>query len=231
MYDNAICILKKLNDNGFESYIVGGYPRDKYLGIMSTDIDICTSATPHDVASLFSDVDITNSSYGSVRIKYNGYVYEVTTFRCDKSMMDGNRYYDVIYVDTLKEDLFRRDFVINTLCIDYNGEYVDCLGAIHDIENRLIHTVKDASVSFKEDPLRMLRAIRFSTVLSFDLCDEICNAIYEFKENLTKLSKTRIKKELDIIYNSPNYMSGILLLKRFGIDKVLQLSLDWIVYW
>ena len=222
MYDSAIKILRLITEAGFEAYIVGGYPRDKYLGIISTDIDICTSATPSDIEELFSNVDTTYSKYGSVRLEYSGYLYEVTTFRKDKALMDGNRYYEVEYACSLEEDLKRRDFIINTLCIDYNGNYVDYLEARNDMDKKVIRTVKVASISFREDPLRILRAIRFCAILSFDLSDDLCDAINELKYNLTKLSKTRVQKELTLILESN---TGVNILKKFEIDKLLNIDL------
>lgn len=230
MYENALEILKVLNDNGYEAYIVGGYPRNTYLGIASTDIDICTNATPTDIASIFSDVDMSNSSYGAVHLTYHGFLYEITTFRRDKAMLDGNRSYSVEYINSLEEDLYRRDFVMNTLCMNKEGQYIDYLRAIKDIDARVIRTVKDASVSFKEDPFRMLRAIRFSTVLSFSLSDEICSALLSTKTLLSKLSFQRYKNELDLIFSNRNCMMGLSYLKKFGMDEILSLKYDGVVY-
>lgn len=230
MYENAIEVLNLLSIHGFDAYIVGGYPRDKYLGKESIDIDICTSATPSDISSLFFDVDMSYSSYGAVRLAYRGYSYEITTFRRDKAMLNGNRSYSIEYVDSLEEDLLRRDFVMNTLCINKNGEYVDLLGAILDIDQKIIRTVKNSSISFREDPLRMLRAIRFSTTLSFSLSEEICSALSSTKEFLLQLSLYRCKKELDLIFSSKDCMMGISYLQKFAIDKVLLLELDNVTY-
>ena len=101
MYEKAIKILQILNDKGFSAYIVGGYPRDKYLGIESNYIDICTNAKPNDICSVFSDVDVANASYGSVRLSYEGYKYEITTFRKDNAMLNGERSYSGDFVENL----------------------------------------------------------------------------------------------------------------------------------
>lgn len=230
MYEKAIEVLRRLNDNGFDAYIVGGYPRDKYLGIVGTDIDICTSATPDDIVCLFPDVDMANSLYGNICLGYEGYVYEITTFRRDKAMLDGNRSYAVEYINSLEEDLLRRDFVMNTLCIDKDGNYVDCLGAITDIDDRMIRTVKDASISFQEDPLRMLRAIRFSTILGFSLSEDICSSLCSMGKLLSNLSFERYKRELDLIFSSVHCMTGISYLKKYEINSYLSLELNDIVY-
>lgn len=226
MYEKAIEILKRLNDNGYEAYIVGGYPRNHYLGFDSTDIDICTSAMPNDILSLFSNVDMSYSSYGVVRLIYGDFSYEVTTFRNDKTTLDGNRSYPVQFVNCLEDDLLRRDFVMNTLCINQHSQYVDYLGAIQDIDNKVIKTVKDSSISFREDPLRILRAIRFSVVLDFTLSEDICYALPTCCEYLSKLSFYQIKKELNLIFSSQNCMKGISYLKEFHMANYLGFSID-----
>jgi len=230
MYECAIEVLNKLCLAGFDAYIVGGYPRNKYLGIDSKDIDICTSATPDDLLSIFSDVDVKYSVYGSVRLKYKEYIYEVTTFRVDKAIVDGNRYYDVEYIGNLEDDLLRRDFIINTLCIDKNGNYVDYLGARKDLDNKVVRTVKDAFVSFGEDPLRMLRAIRFATTLSFSLSSDIINALNGTKSYLSNLSFYHIKHELDLIFKSENVMNGVNYLLNLEIDKYININLSNVKY-
>lgn len=230
MYETAIQVLKKLNDNGFKAYIVGGYPRNHYLGISSTDIDICTNATPIEISSLFYNVNMSNASYGAVSLTYGNFCYEITTFRKDKAMLNGDRFYSVEYVNTLDEDLCRRDFVMNTLCIDKDGNYVDCLGAIKDIDNKMIQTVKEASLSFREDPLRILRAIRFSTTLSFSIANEVYSSIISSKELISRLSLNRIKDELDLIFSNHNCMVGISYLRQFEMENVLSLGLDNISY-
>ena len=230
MYESAIKILQILNDKGFSAYIVGGYPRDKYLGIDSNDIDICTNAKPDDICSVFSAVDMTNVFYGSIRLSYESYKYEITTFRKDNAMLNGERSYSVEFVENLEDDLIRRDFIMNTLCIDKDGNYVDYLGAINDIDKKIIRTVKDPSISFEEDPLRMLRAIRFSTTLSFSLSEEIIISIYVMKQYLSKLSFYYRKKELDLIFSNKNCMHGISCLKKYDFDEILSLDFNNVSY-
>lgn len=229
MYKDALLILNKLHENGFESYIVGGYARDKYLGLASSDVDICTSAKTDDILNIFDDVKV-NEKYGTSILTYNDNKYEITTFRHDHYTFDGSHQYPVSFVSTLDEDLKRRDFIINTLCIDYSGNYIDKMGAIKDIDDRIIKCVKEPVISFKEDPLRILRAIRFATILSFNLSFDVERAIDECSLLLSNLSFDRIKRELDLIFSSVNVMKGIDLLKKFNLDKFLYLSLDNITY-
>lgn len=229
MYKDALLILNKLYISGFDSYIVGGYARDKYLGFESSDIDICTSAKSDDILRIFDDVKV-NKKYGTSILTYNGCKYEITTFRQDHYTFDGSHQYPVSFVSTLDDDLKRRDFIMNTLCIDYNGNYIDKMNAIDDINNRIIRCVKDPFISFQEDPLRILRAIRFATTLSFYLSSDIQMAINKCSYLISNLSFDRIKKELDLIFSSNNVMSGIDLLRMFNLDKVLYLNLDNITY-
>lgn len=194
MYELALLLLKKINDLGYVAYIVGGYPRDKYLNIESFDIDICTNMKP-DMLKKYFNVTRDND-YASVIIDNK---FEVTTFRRDT--YDNSRYPKIEYVNSLEEDLERRDFIINTLCIDYKGNYIDKLGAIKDIENKIIRTVKNSNNSFKEDPLRIVRALRFKIDLNFKLNSDIINSINEFSYLLDTISKTRLEKEIEKSHN------------------------------
>lgn len=194
MYELALLLLKKINDLGYVAYIVGGYPRDKYLNIESFDIDICTNMKPDMLKEYFNVTR--DNGYGSVIIDNK---FEVTTFRRDT--YDNSRYPKIEYVNSLEEDLERRDFIINTLCIDYKGNYIDKLGAIKDIENKIIRTVKNSNDIFKEDPLRIVRALRFKIDLNFKLNSDIINSINEFSYLLDTISKTRLEKEIEKSHN------------------------------
>lgn len=196
MYKNALEILSIIKDNNCDAYIVGGYPRDRYLGIKSFDIDICTNMDLILLGSLF-DVVKDNSKFGNLIINYKGNLYEITKFR--KDIYTDSRYPKIKYVDTLSEDLKRRDFIMNTLCIDYKGNYVDLMSARKDIDNKVINTVKSADISFKEDPLRMLRALRFASNYNMKLSNEILNSIDKNKLLLNNISKKNKKKELSKI--------------------------------
>ena len=134
MYEAALNILNKLDKLGYESYIVGGFARDLYLKINSSDIDICTSATPDIIKNLFFVIK-DNSKFGSVIIEFEQYNFEITTLRKDEYI--NNRFPKITFVNSLKEDLQRRDFIINTLCIDKDGNFVDLMKAINDIDNNI----------------------------------------------------------------------------------------------
>lgn len=230
MYKVANSILKKLEANGYKAYIVGGYPRDKYLEKESFDIDICTNAKPLEIESLFDVVDTKNAMYGCVHVYLDSYIFEITTFRRELEYTDGRHVSSFEYVDRLEEDLSRRDFVINTLCIDSCGEFVDLYGAIDDINNMVIRSVGNSFQKFNDDYLRILRAIRFSTVLDFKLDVEVENAINILKDKVSLLSSFRKKDELDKIFQSSNVLNGISLLKKFSMDLILELDLSNVSY-
>lgn len=223
MYDVALKVLKELNDNGYKAYIVGGYVRDTLLDIESNDIDITTNATPKQIMELFNDSCLPNEDYGSVIIEKKGYRFEITTFRKEIGYNDNRHPAEVKYIDELYPDLLRRDFVINTICMDSNGDIVDYLNGREDLENKVIRTVDDAYKSFNDDALRILRAIRFATILDFKLSDEVVDAIKKTKDLVRNLSYYRKKSELDKIFTSSNRKLGVSLLLEFGLDEVLEL--------
>ena len=226
MYKRGIEILKSLNKNNYEAYIIGGYPRDRYLNIDSNDIDICTSATPDDLIKIFPNADYTYKKYGNVNIDS----IQLTTYR--KDSYNNNRYpVDIIYVDTLKEDLKRRDFIINTLCIDSSGNYIDLLNAKDDIDNKIIRMVGNSYDKIIEDPLRILRAVRFASILDFKLDDNLICAIKKYGYLVKTISYKRKKKELDKIFNNQNKKIGIKLILEYNLDEYLEIyNLDKIDY-
>ena len=192
--------MKLIEKNGFKVYIVGGYVRDIYLSIESTDIDMCTSAKPKDLVKIFKSNIIIDEKYGSTKLTYKNYCFDITTFRKDIKYKDNRRPSEIEYVDDLKEDLNRRDFTINTICMDKDGNIIDLLNGISDLERKVIKTVADANKSFQDDGLRILRAIRFATVLNFELSSKVELAIDNNKDLLKNLSYERKKYELDHIF-------------------------------
>jgi len=172
MNETALKILKKINSNGFVSYLVGGYPRDLYLGKESIDYDICTNATPKELKEIFGESVLPAEQYGSVTLMYHNTRFEITTFRKDIKYINNRKPVEIEYVDNLLDDLKRRDFTMNTMCIDSNGNLIDLLNGKEDINDRIIRTVGNAELKIYEDSLRIHRAIRFATILNFKLDDD-----------------------------------------------------------
>ena len=224
MLNTALNILKLIEDNSYEAYIVGGSVRDYLMGKKSNDVDITTDARPKDLIKIFPNANFANALYGSVVVYFNGIRCEITTYRSEGSYLD-NRHPDVVnYVDDLKIDLKRRDFTINTICMDKDGNIVDLLNSKSDIDNKIIKMVIEPLESFKIDSLRILRAIRFATTLDFELALDVKEAIMQSKYLLKDLSINRKKSELDKIFSSPNIEKGIKLIKELDLIDVLYLD-------
>ena len=224
MLETALKVLNIIEDNSYEAYIVGGFVRDYVMGIKSNDVDITTNARPKDLIKIFPNANIDNEVYGSVTVYLNNIRFEITTYRDDGNYLD-NRHPDTInYVNDLKTDLKRRDFTINTICMDKALNIVDLLSCKSDIDKKIIKTVINPLESFKIDSLRILRAIRFATTLDFELAKEVKEAIIQSKYLLKDLSINRKKEELDKIFSSPNIEKGIMLIKELGLIDVLFLE-------
>lgn len=224
MYHAAIEILKKINEAGFKAYVVGGYARDLYLNRHSIDVDICTEATPKELKEIFGDIMLPNIQYGSVTIIHKKIRFEITTFRKDLKYENNRLPVKVKYIHSLVDDLQRRDFTINTLCLDADGEILDFLNAKKDLDNKVIKMVGSPKKKLKEDSLRILRAIRFATILNFSLDNELKKYIRQYGYLLRKLSYYRKKEELEKIFTSPNAKYGIELLKDLDLVEHLELK-------
>ncbi len=223
MLKQALKILSKIEENGFKAYIVGGFVRDYTLGITSPDVDIATSATPQQIMGIFKNSVLPKEEYGSVTLYIKNDRFEITTFRREITYINNRKPIEIEYIDDLLEDLQRRDFRMNTLCMDKNGQILDYFNGKEDIKNKVINTVGDSDSKFSQDCLRILRAIRFATILNFTLSDEVKSAIIKNKSLLKTLSYSRKKQELDKIFSSVNSNYGVSLLLELGLDKELEI--------
>lgn len=224
MLNTALKFLETIEKNGFSAYIVGGFVRDYVLGIESNDIDVCTNARPSDIKRIFANSCLPAEDYGSVTVYIKKVRFEVTTFRRENIYENNRRPVDFEYIDDLLEDLKRRDFTINTLCMNKDKEIIDLLDGKKDITNKQIDTVGDSYYKFSQDALRILRAIRFATILDFKLSDNVKEAIKKTKHLLKNLSYERKKEELNKIFSSKHVRYGITLLIELGLDKELELD-------
>lgn len=223
MLETAFKLLKEITTHSYQAYIVGGFVRDYLLGIESNDIDIATDATPKQLKEIFEDSCVPAEDYGAVTVIMKGIRFEITTFRKEIEYSNHRKPVEIEYIHDLKEDLSRRDFTINTLCMNEEGKILDYLGGKEDIVSKIIRTTGNPSHKFEEDCLRILRAIRFATILNFSLDETIKQAILETKYLLKDLSYNRKKMELDKIFTSPNYQKGIKLLLELGLDQELEI--------
>lgn len=200
----AARILKVLEANGYEAYVVGGCVRDSLLGKQPHDWDITTSALPLQVKALFSRTIDTGLKHGTVTIPSGREAYEVTTYRIDGEYLDGRHPSEVTFTASLREDLKRRDFTINAMAYNEKDGLQDFFDGISDLENQRIRAVGDPRKRFEEDALRILRAVRFSAQLGYTVEEETLRAMRTLAPTLARISAERIAAELEKILVSPH---------------------------
>lgn len=220
-------VLEKIESFGYQAYLIGGYTRDFLLEKDNDDYDICTSAKREDLEEIF-DMPLVEH-YGSIVLIFKDLRFEITTFR-KEFKYEGVRTPNVEYTNSLEEDIKRRDFTINTICMDSKGDIIDFLDGQGDLEKKVIRCVGSVDKKMKEDPLRILRAIRFACVLKFDLEDELSNFIMNNAYLIEDLSYFRKKQELDKIFKSSNCIYGLSLLKKYHLLRYLGLKAGIVKY-
>lgn len=195
---NTEYLLDKLASAGFSAYVVGGAVRDRLCGRAVSDFDIATSALPEETKAVFSSYVVieTGLKHGTVTVVIDHRPYEITTYRVESEYTDSRRPDSVSFVRDLKEDLARRDFTVNALAYSPKEGIIDLFGGISDLENGVIRAVGDPFKRFSEDALRILRAIRFASVLGFSIESGTSSAIFALSDTLTKVSPERILAEL-----------------------------------
>ncbi len=215
--DSVGYIIERLNENGFEAFIVGGCVRDSILGKTPCDWDITTNAQPEDIKRLFNKTYDIGIRHGTVSVAVNGDIFEVTTYRIDGTYSDSRRPDNVSFTTSLKEDLARRDFTVNAMAYNSKTGLIDYFEGLKDIDQRNIKAVGNPEVRFLEDALRMLRAIRFSAQLGFTIERSTFDAISKNSGSIRNISKERIREEVNKILLSSNpscfnmlYTTGLL---------------------
>ena len=200
----VLTIIKTLNDHDHQAFAVGGCVRDMYLGIEPNDWDIATSALPGQVKQIFPKTFDTGIEHGTVTVLFGKSGYEVTTYRIDGEYLDNRRPAEVVFTDNLTEDVKRRDFTINAMAYHPETGLVDPFGGLDDINNKIIRCVGDPNDRFKEDGLRMIRAVRFAAVTGFEIEKKTRNAIYNNAGLIQNISKERIRDEFVKIVTAGN---------------------------
>ncbi len=191
-------VLNKLNSAGYKSYVVGGCVRDSLMGREPDDWDIATNAVPEEIKQVFSGfktVD-TGIKHGTVLILSGEMATEVTTFRFDGDYIDNRHPENVLFTDEIQDDLSRRDFTVNAMAYNPDEGLIDVFGGRKDIENKIIRCVGDPDTRFNEDALRILRALRFSSVLGFEIEEKTAQSIRENERLISSVSVERIDAEL-----------------------------------
>ena len=204
--ENVLFILEKFEEYGSIGYVVGGCVRDSILGKVPNDWDICTPLLPNVVKSIFKDfhtVD-TGIKHGTVTVIINDDSYEITTYRIDGIYSDGRHPDDVNYTDRLLDDLMRRDFTINAMAYNPSTGLVDKFGGLSDLKYGIIRCVGSPYCRFKEDGLRILRAMRFASVLGFTIENDTAEAMDRYRCMIDNVSKERIMTEIVKMLSSSN---------------------------
>ena len=223
MPKDVLFILEKLNEEGFDAYIVGGCVRDKLLGFEPHDYDITTSAKPDEIKKVFKDFKtiLIGEEFGTVGVLINKILYEVTTFRIDGKYLNYRKPENVTFSKNLTEDLKRRDFTINAMAMDFKGELYDPFGGKKDLDDKILRAVGNPVERIREDAIRILRAIRFAGRLDFYIEDELCDAIAFERKLLKKISPERIFDEFSKMITSDRPSYYLLLMEETGILDVI----------
>lgn len=199
-------IIDTIYENGYEAFIVGGCVRDSIVGIIPNDYDITTNAKPHETIEIFKGEKIveTGIEHGTISLIKNKNEYEITTYRIDGDYNDNRRPQSVEFTSDIIKDLKRRDFTINSIAYNHMKGMVDEFDGIGDIERKIIKTVGNADERFEEDGLRIIRAVRFSSKLGFDIESKTLKSIYKNINLIKNISAERIQEELNKILLSDN---------------------------
>lgn len=202
MEESAKKLVELLRSNGYIAYFVGGCVRDKVMGVTPHDYDICTIAQPERIIEIIKKAGYkyydAGIKFGTVNVLVNDETFEVTTFRSDGAYRDARRPDNVRFIGNIQEDLSRRDFTINAMAYNpINNSVVDPFGGQRDINFKVLRAVGDPDERFKEDALRILRAMRFAIKYNFEIEKNTLNAMLKHRDLLNQVSKERITQELE----------------------------------
>lgn len=221
-YRIAVDIAGRLRDGGFSAYIVGGAPRDIFMGTTPKDFDICTSATPDEVTRLFPHSHAVGAAFGVITVVEGDYNFEVATYREERDYMDGRRPETVRYSKTPFEDVSRRDFTVNALLLDpFENKIIDYTGGVEDLHKGILRTIGDPNVRFSEDYLRILRAVRFAVRLDLEIEPSTAAAMKALAHKTSMLSAERVRDELDKIILGKRPSRAFRMMSELGILKVI----------
>ncbi|MCA9353030.1 HD domain-containing protein [Patescibacteria group bacterium] len=226
--ENVLWTINRLQDAGYEAFIVGGCVRDLFLEREPSDWDITTNATPDDIMGVFETTDrrvVYENNFGTVAIVNKelehddpSYTIEITPYRTEGSYTDNRRPDEVTFSKDIHEDLKRRDFTINAMAYDpISDSLIDDFDGQTDLKERIIRTVGDANERFSEDALRIMRAIRFSAELGFVWDADTVMAIRNHAEKLSSISRERIRDEFVRIIKAPFAKDGIMSMHKLGL--------------
>lgn len=219
-------IVERLISSGFESYIVGGSVRDIVMGVEPKDWDIATSATPQQIQTVFPNSFYENE-FGTVGVKVDSetsdasHVVEATSFRTEETYSDNRHPDNVVFTDSLEEDLARRDFTMNAIAMRLDGVFIDPFNGVHDIQSQNIRAVGDPNTRFSEDALRILRAVRFVACLDFTIEHTTQQAIRKNAFLLTKIAHERVGAEMNRLFEGQHAHKGIEAMKELSLLNIV----------
>ena len=215
---SVVEILEKFDRAGYEIYIVGGAVRDILMGRHANDWDFTTNAVPDEILKIIPD-GFYDNQFGTVGLTTEEFEkpFEITTFRSEEGYSDARHPDKISWGKTLKDDVSRRDFTINSLALDKNLKVVDFFKGEEDIKDKLIRAVGDPDARFGEDALRMMRAIRIASELGFTIEEKTFEAIKKNASLINKIAKERVKDELFKLLSSPNPYEGMILFRNSGL--------------
>ena len=220
-------IASAVREKGYDLCIVGGAVRDIVSGKVPHDVDMVSSATPGELEQIFPDIQLSGASFGVMRLRRNGFEFEIASGRKERNYLDGRHPESVQYTRNLDEDAGRRDFTFNAMRIDpLSGELFDPAGGLEDLERGVLRTVGDPRQRFKEDYLRMLRAIRFAARSNFRIEENTWNAIKEFSPLAAEISGERIYDELTRILTGRFPHRAIRLMAECGLLRAVLPEVD-----
>ncbi len=214
-------ILNKINNKGYSSYIVGGYIRDKLLGINSNDIDIATNM-PFKMLKEAFNYEIEYPEYFCIKFRIDYYNISITTFRKELEYKN-NKPVSIEYSNDLEEDAKRRDFTMNSIYVDINDNIIDVYNGINDINNKVINVIGDISIRLEEDKTRILRALRFMSILNFELSDELKKFIINNKSFIKEISYDKKKAELDKVFKTKGYKKLLSFIKNNDLESCFEI--------
>ncbi|MGG3469627.1 CCA tRNA nucleotidyltransferase [Neobacillus pocheonensis] len=218
---SASPVLERLEEAGYEGYFVGGSVRDFLLNKPIHDVDIATSATPEEVKKVFPRTVDIGIEHGTVLVLFNNESYEITTFRTEAEYLDFRRPKEVSFIRNLKEDLQRRDFTMNAIAMDRNGNLIDPFNGKQAINEKVIQTVGSAMDRFREDALRMMRAVRFVSQLSFTIESKTVTALTRLNPLLEKIAVERKRAEFEKLLLGENRKNAINILINTNLYSFL----------
>lgn len=218
--DAYLKLAKLFKSKGFNLYLVGGTVRDFLMKLDLTDMDLATDATPDQMLPFLKGADDSFKKYGSIKYHYENVKFDITTLRVEGKYLDSRHPSKIKYVTDLKKDYLRRDFTINGMYLDSYFILYDYCHGQDDLKNKMIRFIGKPSKRIKEDPLRIIRAVRFALTYGFSIEEKTEQAMKKYSYLLSKLNKEKIKEEVNKISHADEHLKNKLF-KEFAIHQYI----------